>query len=190
MRRLLLLVALLHPTGLASAQSLADVAKQTEEQRAMSTTDGKSAVQPSGKVYTNKDLGPHLGPPAAAPADKSTRVAQDVPAPASSVTTEEPSKKDEAAWRARMTALRGDLTLATDTRTAKETLVKRLEGIRDNVPGHGFSVAQAYTTASSELAKARAELDAAISAVKAAELSISLAREEARRAGVPPGWLR
>jgi hypothetical protein len=68
--------------------------------------------------------------------------------------------------------------------------VKRLEVVRDSVPERGYSVAQAYASASSELAKARKELEICVGTENAAKQAISAAEEEARRLGVPPGWLR
>ena len=62
--------------------------------------------------------------------------------------------------------------------------------VRDNVPESGFSVAQAYAAASSELAKARADLEVCIATENAAKATISAAEEDARTHGVFPGWLR
>jgi hypothetical protein len=89
-----------------------------------------------------------------------------------------------------MATLRSKLDQAATERQAKATLVARLELVRDNVPDHGYSVAQAYASASSELAKARADLQICIGAENAARVAIMDAEEDARTHGVLPGWLR
>jgi hypothetical protein len=86
-----------------------------------------------------------------------------------------------------MTGLRANVSQATAARASKAALVSRLEAVRDNVPERGFSVAQAYAAASSELAKARADLEVSVGVEKAA---VSAAEEDARTHGVLPGWLR
>lgn len=98
--------------------------------------------------------------------------------------------KDEAWWKARMARLRAKLQQAQTEYHAMAMLVTRLEGVRDNVPEHGFSVAQAYAAATAELAKAKAQRDIAIGAMATAKSAIDAAEEEARVASVLPGWLR
>lgn len=185
------------------AQSLADVAKKAEEERAKAkreqaksadtknADDAKKTAKAPTKVYTNKNLVDVPSPPAAASAEptKSEPAGKNTSNKAATEKSDE-SAKDEAWWRTRMAGLRANLVQATNARVSKAALVKRLEAVRDNVPERGFSVAQAYAAASSELAKARAELDFCVGAENAAKAAISAAEEDARRAGVLPAWLR
>lgn len=74
---------------------------------------------------------------------------------------------------------------ATAECVPKAALVTRLEAVLDSVP-------PAYTTASSEPAKARAraDLDTCVGLIGVARAAVGAAEEEGRRAGVRPGWLR
>ena len=189
----LAVVVTLSLVTVARGQSLADAAKAAEEARTKASppdatnSPGKNSTK---KVYTDKDLKdvPSFSP--AAPEAKPEPTAKDAPKKTETARANEPPLRDEAWWRARMTELRAALEKAQKERQAKATLVARLEAVRDNVPDHGFSVAQAYANASAELAKARADLDVCVANEKAAKAAINAAEEDARTHNVLPGWLR
>jgi hypothetical protein len=162
----------------SSAQSLAEVAKKEEERR--------KTVKAAGKVYTNKDLGSLppgsvTPPPAATPAPPT--------ADAAAKETEKPEDKeppkDQAYWAGRMNELR--LQLQRD-----QTYVDALQS-RVNVLSADFvnrdDPAQRQVL-SSERQKAVAELERLKQQIQATTKAVADLEEEARRAGVPPGWLR
>ena len=162
----------------ASAQSLGDVAKKTESQK-------KAAAKP-GKVYTNGDL-PKTDP-AATPAPAPTAPAAAPAANAQPAPEEKPAdgpKKDEAYWRGRVTEIRDNLQRAKMFQEALQTRINSLSAdyaSRDDPAQRGV--------VSSDRQKALAELDRVKKEIKDFEKALSDLEDEARRAGVPPGWLR
>jgi hypothetical protein len=161
----------------AFAQSLGDVAKKEEARR-------KAAAKPS-KVYTNDDLRPSDGvtpPAAAAPA---------APAAAASAQAkpeekaDEGPKKDEPYWRERVKQLRDSLQRARMFQEALQTRINSLSAdfaARDDPAQRGV--------VASDRQKALAELDRVTKEIADFEKQLSDLEDEARRAGVPPGWLR
>lgn len=169
---------------LARAQqtsTLGEVAKKEEERR--------KTAKPAAKVYTNKDLpktpapqspaGGALPPPAAAagqkPADQAKPEEQ----------KEEKEEKDEAWWRARMTNARTELQRHEMALEAFQSRVNALSAdfsARDD-PYQRAQVAIDRQKALNEMERVKAE---------AARVKQQIAdiEEEARVAGVPPGWLR
>ena len=163
----------------ASAQSLGDVARKEESRR-------KAAAKP-GKVYTNDDLRPvETAPspsaepsaaPAAAPAPGAAAKPEEKPA-------EEP-KKDEAHWRGRVTAIKDNLNRARMFAEALQTRINSLSAdfaSRDD-PAQRNVVAADRQKALSELERVKKE-------IAEYEKQLRDLEDEARRAGVPPGWLR
>jgi hypothetical protein len=156
------------------AQSLADVAKKEEERR--------KAVKESGKVYTNKDLGtlppgtpaPPPPPPAAAAAAKETEKPEDKEPP-----------KDQAYWSGRLNELR---TALQRDETYVEALQTRVNSLSADFVNRDDPAQRAVISADRQ--KATAELDRLKTQIAATKKAIADLEEEARRAGVPPGWLR
>jgi hypothetical protein len=174
----------------ASAQSLGDVAKKEGERR--------QGVKPSGNFITNKDL-PTVPTPSSAPpvtpaagkvagdgaaadtdkakADKDSQDDQGKDAKA--------GPKDEAAWANRMKQAREGLQ--RDQMFA-ESLQSRINALtvdfvnRDD-PSQRDQIAV-------ERQKAIDELDRVKKSVIDRTQAIADIEEEARRAGVPAGWLR
>jgi hypothetical protein len=184
--------------GIAAAQGLGDAAKKEREKR----TKGASPAAPK-KVYTEEDIqglpplanepgspegatpkaeAPAPGTPPRAPAEPKivipglAREAEEPPA-----SEEEARRRDEQRWRARVSEGRARIEKA---RTAYEFLSKLVL-----VPGyvyvdeHGQTVIDSIGQLQALTAGAKAELDAA-------EKALADLLEEARRAAVPPGWLR
>jgi hypothetical protein len=174
------LLAFLGPT-LVSAQGLAAIAKKEEERR-------KSAK--SGKVYGNGDLktdiAPAPPPPSstnASPAAPSTQVPS-VNLPGGKAEPEG-QVKDEAYWRARMAAARSALERS---RIFADALQSRLNALatdfvnRDD-PAQRSQLELERRRALAELEKVKKEMADQTKAITDIE-------DEARKAGVPPGWLR
>lgn len=169
----------------ASAQSLGDVARKEEARR-------KSAKQ--GKVYTNGDLTgavPATPPP---PPPGGAAPAQVPPTPSGaqgSTPSDKPAgqpddpRKDEAHWRGRVQAARDALDRA---RMFHDALQSRI-----NALGNDFAArddpAQRNRIAG-DRQKALAEMDRVKKEIADSEKAIRDIEEEARKAGVPPGWVR
>lgn len=175
----------------AAAQSLGDVARKEAARR-------KSIAAPA-RVYTNETLG--LGVPAspqpatptpagALPAAPSVAAAQGTPAAQaapSAVEAEKPGKGalTEAEWRARVADAREGLTRAEVLRDALQSRVNALatDFINRDDPAQRDAI-------QADRQRALAELDRAGRDIKARQKAVADIQEEARRAGVPPGWLR
>jgi hypothetical protein len=192
--RLLIPAALLSILTLAGgvatvrAQSLADVA-QKEEQR-------RKTAKPAGKVITNKDLG-DVPPPAAVtpPDDAKTADAKAAEAKAAEAAkTAKPAEpgaedkapvKDQAYWSGRMKELRSKLELDEISAEAFQARINALNAdfVNRDDPAQRGLIAQ-------NRQKAVAGLDRLTKAIADGKRAIADLEEEARRAGVPPGWLR
>jgi hypothetical protein len=173
------LAVLLAWAASATAQSLADVARREEARR-------KQIKKPS-RVITNKDLRPSETPPPLAPAPAETpAVAPAGPTPAEpEVTDEEKAKKDEEAWRQRMTAARQELERSQMYLDALQSKINALWAdftARDDPAQRG--------KIQTERQKALAEYDRVKGEIAANKKAVDDIEEEARKAGVPPGWLR
>jgi len=165
----------------AGAQSLGAVARKEEARR-------KTIKQPS-KVYTNEDLkkiAESLPPPPApdaAPAkteaDKQQKAPEEKPAE-----PEEPAK-DEAYWRGRITQAREQLSR---TRTYMEAMQSRINALTNDFYARDDPAQRAQIA--NERQRALGELDRLKGEEKQQIKAIADIEEEARQAGVPPGWLR
>ena len=166
---------------LAFAQSLGDVARKEEARR--------KTVTGSGKVYTNDQLRPGdtaTPPPAPAPP------AANAPSPSGGQgkgTEKAPEasaeKKDEAYWRARMAEARSGLERAKAFQEALQSQINAFStdfAARDD-PKQREAIG-------GKRQKSLAELDRVKKEIVEYEKQIRDIEEEARRAGVPPGWLR
>ena len=186
---LLALVLVSAAAAPATAQSLVEVARQERLRReVLARQAGPDAAPP--KVYTDADLvhsgrltvriGDAAPDPTAGSGAAATR--SEAPAPPSSGAA---AAGDEERWRDRMTAARQALEQAELRAAALQT---RVDGLwadftsRDD-PAQRAALEQERQAGLAELDEARAAIDALARAV--ADL-----RDEARRAGVPPGWLR
>ena len=162
----------------ASAQSLAAVARKEEARR-------KQVKQPS-KVITNKDLKPVTAPPPppAAPADAPAPA--DGEAPAETAPDEEQQREqDEQAWRNKMADARQALERSQMYADALQSKINALWGdftARDN-PVERAQIEIERKKAIAEQERVKAEIEAQTQTIADLE-------EEARKAGVPPGWIR
>jgi len=193
----------------AAAQSLGEVARREQARRAATA---------KGKVYTNdslpeplvpepapvrRDGGVPQGPrsdaasgnpeaaaagrgtpaePGAKPQAGSEPAAPDASKPAPSKAD---AKKDEATWRERMTKARG--ALSRDESFA-EALQSRINALSADFVNRDDPAQRAVIGADRD--KALAELERVKRDIQNHQKGIAAIREEARREGVPPGWVR
>lgn len=179
-KQITLALVMLAFAGTLRAQSLADVAKKEEERR-------KASPQPT-KVYTNKDLVdvPAGSPPppasdAAAPADTSVAPAGD----SGKTDEDKSSSKDKAYWTKRLKALQDKLD--NDTAFAS-ALQSQVNGLTTDFVNRDDPAQRAVIEG--QRVKALAQLNELKTAIPLDNKAIADLLEEARRAGVPPGWLR
>ena len=177
--------------GSARGQSLADVAKKEEDRR-------KALPQPA-KVYTNKDLAdvpagsPQPAPATAADASKDTadkdtkdtKGTKDTQDAKGSDKSKDTGAKDQAYWAGRQRGLRDqldrDMTFADALQTKVNSLTTDFAN-RDN-PAQRAVIERDRLKAISEIARLK-------KAVLDDQKALADFQEEARRAGVLPGWLR
>jgi len=198
MRRTVLVLGLI--TGVCTAafgQSLAELAKKTAEQRNANKageqkTSDTSAQSSPKKVYTNKDLKDEpasltvAGSAPAPPADKPSSTAKAEPDEITRAAEyRQTAKKDEAYWKARMRDLQSALDTDQIRLAAMESRVASLSADLNlsGIVTERLALRREREEAATEVARLKA-------AVLADTKAISTAEEEARRASVPPGWLR
>ena len=184
----LLAVALLIAVP-ASAQSLGELAKREQERK-------KATPAAAKKTYTNDDLKqvtPSSGTPGK-PADDAAKAAD---AKSGDAKAAEPQKvggddkkpaepaKDEAYWRARITAAREDIRR---NESFKEALQSRINALTADFSARDDPYQRAKV--SDDRQKALAEMARVSDDIEKTRKQIADIEEEARRAGVPPGWLR
>ncbi len=172
----------------ASGQTLGEVAKKEAERR-------KTQPQ-TGKVYTNKDLPASAQKPATA--NPSTETPAQTPTDPVAAATEQKAEdakapgdkpqgdqKDQAYWKNRMATAREELRRGEMFAEALQTRVNTLNkdfNSRDN-PAQRSAIGADRTEALNELTRVKQE-------VERAKKQITDIEEEARKAGVPPGWVR
>jgi type IV secretory pathway VirB10-like protein len=179
MTRLLIVAALVFVgvASVASAQSLGDVAKKEEQRR--------KTVKSSGKVYTNDQL--KADPTPSVPA---TSAAGTTPAPAASAPAPAPSddstdKADEKTWRKRIADARDALQRSQAFADALQSQLNALttDFVNRDDPAQRQQIANKRDSVLAELDRVKKE-------VAAQNKAISDIQEQARRAGVPAGWVR
>ncbi|MEO6237918.1 MAG: hypothetical protein ABIQ52_13035 [Vicinamibacterales bacterium] len=180
----LLACVLLTLPGSVRAQSLGDLAKKEQARR--------KAAPPAAKTYTNDDLKkqPPMADTVSPPAEKPTKVDDAVkPADAKADAPAAPAApdggKDEKYWRGRLSAAREEIRRNEMFREALQTRINALSAdfsSRDD-PFQRGKIADDRQKALAELARVSLEIERSTKQIADIE-------EEARRAGVPPGWLR
>lgn len=190
--RSLAVVFVLVCAATASAQSLADVARQEEERR--------KTIKTSGKVYTNDTL--RLEPASTGPVSAAAPSAPSAPTAESStpsagapvVETQTPADpaaapgeapRTEADWRKRVTDERDALSRAQIFADALQSRINVLSAdfVNRDDPAQRDVVA-------AERQKALTELDRVKQEIEQHQKMMTTIQEEARRAGVPAGWVR
>jgi hypothetical protein len=170
------------------AQSLADVARKEEERR---------KTQPAAsKVYTNKDLGdvPPAATPAPAPVSGGSTTASSSEGSTGSGAAKGDSKdakddksgtRGQAYWSGRMKSTQE--TLDRDS-TFADALQSRIAALTTDFVNRDDPAQR--NTIERDRQKAIAELERLKKKVTEDKKAVADLEEEARRAGVPPGWLR
>lgn len=164
----------------ASAQTLGDLAKKEEARR--------KAIKSPGKVLTGDSI---RSVPAPAPTVTAPSPPPSAGAPGTaSAATEKPKpevdrKAQELAWRQRIQAARDALQRS---QTFAEALQSRINGLTADFTSRDDPAQRAVVA--NDRQKALAELDRVKNDVAQQTKAIADIQEEARRAGVPPGWLR
>lgn len=169
------------------AQSLADVARAANAKR-------KEQPRP-GKVYTNGDLRADITPspsvPSAgaagepAPAASAAPAPSTAPAPDGGQASADGAAKDEKYWKGRMASAREALERAESFAAALQSQINGLTAdfVNRDDPAQRAQVEQRRTKAVADLERAQREIEGHKKAIAAVE-------DEARKAGVPAGWLR
>lgn len=168
--------ALAVSTAYAQTPTLGELAKREQERR--------KAVKAPAKVLTAEQV-PKTTAPAPTPATLPAGAAADPKSQKPTPDAKDDPSQQEAAWKARMSALREELRRGEMFAEALQTRINSLSAdftSRDD-PYQRQKVGEERVKALSELDRVKAEIELAKKKVADAE-------EEARRAGVPPGWLR
>jgi hypothetical protein len=167
----------------AGAQSLAELAKQEEARR--------KAIKVPAKVITNDNLPSVPAAPPAADAGSTPPTVDQAPAVPAAEAQAEPAAapagpvKDEKYWRQRMTAARATLTRS---QILQDALQSRINALAADFVSRDDPAQRAVIAADRQ--KALAELDRVKQEIVAAQQEIANTQEEARKAGVPAGWVR
>lgn len=164
----------------ASAQSLGSLA-QSENARRQTKTK-------AGKVYTNDSLRSDFT--ASQPASPDSAAATPAPAPsepaAAAPAEAAPSdKKDEAYWKKRITDARDQLARSQAFAAALESQINGLmvDFLQRDDPAQRDAIEV-------NRKKAVAEHERVLREIEVHKKGIAAVEDEARKAGVPPGWLR
>jgi hypothetical protein len=175
--------AIVWPVFLSAQQSppLAEVARKEAERR--------KGIKQAGKVITSKDLPESARKPAAAPGGGSTSSSPTTEA--APATEQKPAgdaqgeQKDEKYWRGRLTAAQEGLRRSQAFADALQSRINALTAdfVNRDDPYQRAKIGEDRQTALADLERVRGEIES----FKKQLVDIE---EEARRAGVPPGWLR
>jgi hypothetical protein len=185
--------AILLLAATVQAQSLAELARKEEERR--------KNIAEAAKVYTNKDLNaapaPSTPPPAATPAkpaadaakdadkEKDTKDAKDAKDATEKDANGKDIVKDKAYWAGRLKVLQDQLN---QNQTYVEAIQTRVNALTTDFVNRDDPAQRAVIERDRQ--KAVAELARLKQAIVDGKKAIANLEEEARRAGVPPGWLR
>lgn len=175
--------------ALVSAQSLGDVAKKEQQRR-------KTTAKPAAKTYTNRDLGPGgtrppAPPAAAAPAGATAgpggATAKDADKAKAAAEPEPPKdpRETEEYWRGRMAAAKAELQR---NEMFLEALQSRVNALSTDFVNRDDPAQRAVIATDRQ--KALAEMERTKQLVSQIKQQIADIEEEARQAGVPPGWIR
>ena len=168
----------------ASAQPLGDIAKKEQQRR--------KTTKSSSKTLTNSDLGP--GGTRATPLPPPPPPASQIAGPGGSTEpagTTEPQgdekdpRQTEEYWRERIEAVRAELQR---NEMFLEALQSRINALSTDFVNRDDPAQR--TVIANDRQKALAELERTKGLVQKLTQQIADIEEEARQAGVPPGWIR
>ena len=162
----------------ASAQSLGELAKKEAERR--------KAIKSSGKVLTGDSVRSVPAPSPASVPSPAPAAAGAAPGSAAEKPKPEADRKaQELAWRQRIQGARDSLQRS---QMFAEALQSRINGLTADFTARDDPAQRAVVA--NDRQKALAELDRVKNDIVQQTKAIADIQEEARRAGVPPGWLR
>ena len=161
-------------TAAAASAQLGEVARKEAERR--------KTVTSSAKTYTNESL--KSAPQPSSPPASSSPAAPTLPPPNASA---DPSdrKKDEAQWRDRV---RGEREALDRAKTFAEALQSRINALNTDFVNRDDPAQRSVIAADRD--KALAEMERVKKEIEQHTKAIGTIQEEARRAGVPAGWVR
>jgi hypothetical protein len=177
------LLALGVTVGGMAAQSLADVARQEQDRR--------KAIKKPSKVLTNKDLG--AVPVTPAPAVTAAAGDATPAAGGAAGTAADKNKPAEPAGAAKDQAYWSGLAKGLQTKLARDqtfavALQSRINALTTQYTNQGDPVQQAALA--NDRQKSIDELNLVTKEIEDGKKAIAALQEDARRAGVPAGWLR
>lgn len=164
----------------APATSLGEVARREAARRA--------TLPASVRALTNADIGPapvRPTPPAVVPPAEGAAAAAAKAAEAGAATPDPGEKKDETWWRARIIQARAALERDRVLVTALES---RVAALTTDVTNREDPAQRAVLV--NERVRVLAELDRMRDQVAADVKAIAAIEEDARKSGVPAGWVR
>lgn len=163
------------------AQALGEIARKEEERR--------KDIKAPAKVYTNKDLGAVPDSPSgtlSSPTASDTASAEPSKDATSAKADEGKDKgKDQAYWSGRKKAIQSQLD--TD-QTLADALQSRINALNTDFVNRDDPVQRANIDRDRQ--KANSELERLTKSVADGKKALADLDEEARKAGVPAGWLR
>jgi chromosome segregation ATPase len=185
------LVLLVAVPAVAGAQSLGEVAKREEEKK-------KKSGKPPAKVYTEEDLKKARESGSGAVnvlpeiAGSSSPAASERPSaseggPARGENSADAGPRDEKYWRAEAERRREAVKVAE---SKVQTLEAQVAGLRSDMSPINTQDPNRLQNQDRRLRQALDDLEAARRDLDAARQSLANLEDEARRAGVPPGWVR
>lgn len=189
LRTALAIVTLLAGAGWVQAQSLAELAK--------AETARRKTVDAPAKVYTNDDLRPDFTRPVPAPDTTAPAPSSSTPpdAPAASpdaaagaaapAATTGGATRDQAYWSGRMAEARSKVDRS---QAFAQALQNRIDMLWTDFVNRGDPVQQ--RAIEQDRNKALAELERLKKEIEDNQKAVAAVQDEARRAGVPAGWLR
>jgi hypothetical protein len=166
----------------ARAQSLGELAQKEADRRKAMGAPAKPAPK---KVFTKDDIKETPPPPATQAAQGDAAKPKDEAKAKEDAAKPAPDDKGEEYWRARMGNAREELRRNEIFREALQTRINSLTAdysSRDD-PAQRARIGD-------DRQKALAEFDRVTKAIEDGKKQIADIEEEARRANVPPGWIR
>ena len=162
----------------AQTPPLAEVAKREQDRR--------KTTPPPTKVLTNEDL-PKVGPPpiVATPADTNAGKPDAAAQPTDTAQEAKEPVKDEAWWRARITEPRERLHR---DEVLLDALQARVNGLASDFVGRDDPYQRARI--GEDRQRAIVEMERVRTEITDLKKKIEDIEEDARKASVPPGWLR
>lgn len=162
----------------SSAQGLADVARKEEARR--------KEIKAPTKVYTDVDVQKYAPITTSAQQAATTVTALDASgAPVGQTAAANGLPSDEAGWRARLQNARDGLDRDRLLLSALEQQATRAAMRKQNgaAPAEGETATDDVASRAAEIKRLKTEMDSY-------RETLANAEEDARKAGVPPGWVR